>query len=69
MIDNNKKVIRSFLKTEGKLETPMGDINVKGEIGEGGNAIVLMPTSEKWSSYKNIGRRSGTKNSTKYRRF
>ena len=47
MIDNNKKVIRSFLKTEGKLETPMGDINVKGEIGEGGNAIVLMPTSEK----------------------
>ena len=47
MIDNNKKVIRSFLKTEGKLETPMGDINVKGEIGEGGNAIVFNADFEK----------------------
>ncbi|MGR2743149.1 protein kinase domain-containing protein [Bacillus sp. N6] len=69
MIDNNKKVIRSFLKTEGKLETPMGDINVKGEIGEGGNAIVFTADFGKNEVAIKILAEEVGQNSTKYRRF
>ena len=57
------------MKTEGKLETPMGDINVKGEIGEGGNAIVFNADFGKNEVAIKILAEEVGQNSTKYRRF
>ena len=57
------------MKTEGKLETPMGDINVKGGIGEGGNAIVFNADFGKNEVAIKILAEEVGQNSTKYRRF
>lgn len=69
MIDNDKNLIRGFLKAEGKIETQMGDITVKGEIGQGGNAIVFTGDFGKSEVAVKILAEEVGQNSTKYRRF
>ncbi|WJX07552.1 serine/threonine-protein kinase [Bacillus cereus] len=68
-IDEKKNLIRSFLKKEKKIESKMGTIELKGEIGQGGNAIVFKATFGMNTIALKILAEDVGSNSTKYKRF
>ncbi|PET14989.1 hypothetical protein CN513_20975 [Bacillus cereus] len=68
-IDEKKNLIRSFFKKEKKIESKMGTIDLKGEIGQGGNAIVFKATFGMNTIALKILAEDVGSNSTKYKRF
>jgi serine/threonine protein kinase len=69
MIDANKKLIRDFLLKEKKIESPIGTINVKSVIGEGGNALVFCSDFGKNEVALKVLAEDVDSNSSKYKRF
>ncbi|MEM5645645.1 protein kinase [Bacillus cereus] len=64
-----KEFNKKFFKKEKKIESKMGTIDLKGEIGQGGNAIVFKATFGMNTIALKILAEDVGSNSTKYKRF
>ncbi len=67
--DEKKNLIRGFLKNKKQIESKMGMINLKGEIGQGGNAIVFKANFGMNTVALKILAEDVESNSKKYKRF
>lgn len=66
-VQENKNKIRQFIKGENRIESPLGVIEVKESIGEGGNALVYNAQfGENEVALKLLAEEEG---SSKYKRF
>lgn len=68
-VDEKKNLIRDFLKKQKKIETKMGTIELKHEIGQGGNAIVFKAIFGMNTIALKILAEDVESNSKKYKRF
>ncbi|MEW4210702.1 protein kinase [Priestia megaterium] len=66
-VQENKNLIRQFIKRENQFDSPLGTIDVKENIGEGGNALVYNAILGKNEIALKI--LAEQKDSTKYKRF
>jgi serine/threonine protein kinase len=67
--DTAKNQIRNFFRNEGAISTNMGEIPVKKEIGQGGNAVVFSADFGKNEVALKVLAEDLESNSTKYKRF